>query len=174
VRNLSIKLYRIYECYTNIMLYDVIYAVRYYPQFSETAVGLGTYYLWIWRSTCMCVGTYAYMHAYLRTYVHTYIHTYILLIIEHNRDVSPENHFPFLWNWTHFYFGVWIVILPCIPCWDTGQRTSRHPCKGSSFEPWPPNLLQQNSQKRSEKWNRKNKCRKVAKCLEPNYQGQHH
>jgi len=35
-------------------------------------------------------------------------------------------------------------------------------------------LLQQNPQKCSETRNRKNKCRKVAKCLEPYYQGQHH
>jgi hypothetical protein len=28
VRNFSIKLYRIYVCYTNITLYDVIYSVR--------------------------------------------------------------------------------------------------------------------------------------------------
>jgi hypothetical protein len=38
VRNLSMKLYRIYVCYTNIMLHDVIYSVRYYRRFS--AVGL--------------------------------------------------------------------------------------------------------------------------------------
>jgi hypothetical protein len=53
VRNLSIKLYRIYACYTNITSYDVIYSVRYYPRFSVTAVGLGTYYPRIRRSTCM-------------------------------------------------------------------------------------------------------------------------
>jgi len=44
VRNLSIKLYRIYGYYTNITLYDVIYSVRYYPRFSVTTVGLGTYF----------------------------------------------------------------------------------------------------------------------------------
>jgi len=44
VRNLSIKLYRIYVCYMNNTLYHVIYSVRYYPRFSVTAVGLGTYY----------------------------------------------------------------------------------------------------------------------------------
>ena len=54
LRKLSIKLYRIYICYTNITLYHVIYSVRYYPRFSVTAVGLGTYYPWIRRSTCMC------------------------------------------------------------------------------------------------------------------------
>jgi len=43
VRNLSTKLYRIYVCYMNIMLYHVIYSVRYYPRFHVTAVGLGTY-----------------------------------------------------------------------------------------------------------------------------------
>jgi len=36
----------------NITLYDVIYSVRYYPLFSVTTVGLGTYYLRIQRSTC--------------------------------------------------------------------------------------------------------------------------
>jgi hypothetical protein len=53
VRNLSIKLYRIYACYTNVTLYDVIYSVRYYRRFSITAVGLGTYYPWIRRTTCI-------------------------------------------------------------------------------------------------------------------------
>ena len=43
LRDLSIKLYRIYVCYTNMTLYDVIYSVRYYPRFHVTAVGLGTY-----------------------------------------------------------------------------------------------------------------------------------
>ena len=48
---------------------------------------------------CVCIDIYIYIH----THTHTYIHTYILLIIEHNRDVSLENHFPFLWNWTHLF-----------------------------------------------------------------------
>jgi hypothetical protein len=51
--NLSIKLYRIYVRYRNITLYHVIYSFRYYPRFSVTAVGLGTYYLWIRWSTCI-------------------------------------------------------------------------------------------------------------------------
>jgi hypothetical protein len=55
VCNLSIKLYRIYVCYTNITLYHAIYSVWYYPQFHVTMVGLGTYYLWIWGSACVCV-----------------------------------------------------------------------------------------------------------------------
>jgi len=33
MRNLSIKLYPIYVCSMNIMLYHVIYSVRYYPRF---------------------------------------------------------------------------------------------------------------------------------------------
>ena len=37
MRNLSIKLYRIYVCY-------VKYSVRCYPRFHVNAVGLGTYY----------------------------------------------------------------------------------------------------------------------------------
>jgi hypothetical protein len=45
MRNLSIKLYRIYVCYTNITLCDVIFSIRYYPRFHVTAVGLGTYYV---------------------------------------------------------------------------------------------------------------------------------
>ena len=53
MHNLSIKLYHICACYTNIMLYDVIYSIQYYPRFSVTAVGLGTYYLWIRWSTCI-------------------------------------------------------------------------------------------------------------------------
>jgi len=52
VRNLSIKLYRIYVFCTNITLYHVIYSVRYYTQFHVTAVGLGTYYPWIRGSDC--------------------------------------------------------------------------------------------------------------------------
>jgi len=55
VSNLSIKLYRIYVCYTNITLYHVIYSVRYYLRFHVTAVGLGTYYPRIWWSACTCV-----------------------------------------------------------------------------------------------------------------------
>jgi len=42
LRNLSIKLYRIYVCYTNITLYDVMYSVRYYPRFHVTDIGFGT------------------------------------------------------------------------------------------------------------------------------------
>jgi hypothetical protein len=50
LRDLSMKLYRIYVCYTNITFYRVIYSVRYYSQFHVTAVRLGTYYPWIRRS----------------------------------------------------------------------------------------------------------------------------
>jgi hypothetical protein len=32
--------------------YHVIYSVRYYPRFHITAVGLGTYYPWIWGHYC--------------------------------------------------------------------------------------------------------------------------
>jgi len=53
VRNLSIKLYRIYVCYMNVMLYYVIYSIRYYPQFHVTVVRLGTYYPQIRGSTCI-------------------------------------------------------------------------------------------------------------------------
>jgi len=54
VRNLSItKIYRIYACYTNLTLYDIIYSIRYYPRFSVTTIGLGMYYLRIRRSTCI-------------------------------------------------------------------------------------------------------------------------
>ena len=38
---------------TRISRYDVIYSVRYYPRLSVTAVGLGTYYPWIRRSSCI-------------------------------------------------------------------------------------------------------------------------
>jgi hypothetical protein len=67
VCNLSIKLYRIYACYTNIMLCDVIYSVRYYPHFSLTAVGLGMYYPQIQWSNCntYCLST-GYMNVTLR------------------------------------------------------------------------------------------------------------
>jgi len=53
VLNLSTKLYRIYACYTNIMLYHVIYSFRYYPRFHVTAVGLGTYYPRMWGTVCI-------------------------------------------------------------------------------------------------------------------------
>jgi hypothetical protein len=33
--------------------YNIIYSVRYYPRFHVTAVGLGTYYPWIRRHTCI-------------------------------------------------------------------------------------------------------------------------
>jgi hypothetical protein len=46
---LSVKLYRIYVCYTNITLF--IYSVQYYPLFHVTDVVLGTYYLRIWGHT---------------------------------------------------------------------------------------------------------------------------
>jgi len=38
-----------------ITLHHVICSVRYYPRFHVTAVGLGTYYLWIWGSACVSV-----------------------------------------------------------------------------------------------------------------------
>jgi len=53
VRNLSINLYRIYVCYTNVTLYHIIYSVLYYPRFHVTAVGLGTYYPQIQGSSCV-------------------------------------------------------------------------------------------------------------------------
>jgi len=53
VRNLSIKLSRIYVYYTNITLHNVIYSVRYYPLFHVTAVGLGTYYPQIRGPACI-------------------------------------------------------------------------------------------------------------------------
>jgi len=58
VRNLTIKLYHIYVCYTNITLYYVIrditwYSFRYYKGFHITAVGFGTYYPWIRGSACI-------------------------------------------------------------------------------------------------------------------------
>jgi len=51
--NLSIKLYLIYVCYTNITLCHIIYSVRCYRRFHVTAVGLGTYYPWIRGSACI-------------------------------------------------------------------------------------------------------------------------
>jgi len=53
MRNLLIKLYRIYVCYANITLYHGMYSFRYYPQFHVTAVGLGTYYSRTRRSACI-------------------------------------------------------------------------------------------------------------------------
>jgi len=50
VRNISIKRYHIYACYTNITLYDVVYSVQYYPRSSVTAVGL--------RKYCPCIRRY--------------------------------------------------------------------------------------------------------------------
>jgi hypothetical protein len=57
VRNLSIKLYRVYVCYTNITLYHVlyIYSVPYYPRFHVTVVGPGTYYPPIRGSNSICL-----------------------------------------------------------------------------------------------------------------------
>jgi hypothetical protein len=49
-----------------------------------------------------------------------------------------------------------------------------HASKGSCYECRHRNLLQQNPQKFSETRTMKKKCRKVAKCLEPYYLGQHH
>ena len=61
LHNLSIKLYRIYVCYTNIALCDVIYSVRYYPRSHVIAVILGTFYPWIRGPpvfiNCNCVDT---------------------------------------------------------------------------------------------------------------------
>jgi len=53
MRNLSIKLYHIYVCYTNITPYHIILSVRYFSRFHVTAVGLGTYYPWIRGSACI-------------------------------------------------------------------------------------------------------------------------
>ena len=53
MHNLSIKLYHIYVCYTNVTLYHVIYSVRYYPQFHVTVVGPGTYYPRILGTACI-------------------------------------------------------------------------------------------------------------------------
>jgi hypothetical protein len=47
---LSIKLYRIYVCYMNIMLYIAFGIIG---GFHVTAVGLGTYYSRILRHTCI-------------------------------------------------------------------------------------------------------------------------
>jgi len=55
VHNLAIKLQRIYVYYMDIMLYDVIYSVRYYPWFHVTTVGLGTYYPQIRWSSCIWI-----------------------------------------------------------------------------------------------------------------------
>jgi hypothetical protein len=35
--------------------YHVIYSDRCYLRFHVTAVGLGTYYPWIWRHACICI-----------------------------------------------------------------------------------------------------------------------
>jgi len=37
--------------------YNVIYSILYYPRFHVTAVGLGTYYLWIRGSACTFKGS---------------------------------------------------------------------------------------------------------------------
>jgi hypothetical protein len=50
VRNLSIKLYRIYVCYTNITLYIAFGIIR---GLTLPAVGLGTYYQWIRGHSCI-------------------------------------------------------------------------------------------------------------------------
>jgi len=60
VCNLSIKLYHIYACYKKIMLYHVVYSVRFYPQFHVTAVGLRTYYLRILGSACTRIRSKSY------------------------------------------------------------------------------------------------------------------
>ena len=53
MRNVTIKLDRIYVCYTNITLYHVMYSFRYYQRFNVTAVGLGTHYPWIRGFVCI-------------------------------------------------------------------------------------------------------------------------
>jgi len=50
VRNLSIKLYRIYACYTNITVYVAFGIIRW---FHVTAVGLGMYHPSIRGPTCI-------------------------------------------------------------------------------------------------------------------------
>ena len=81
MRNLSNKLSRIYFFYTNITLHYVIYkySFRYYPRFSVTAVGLGKYYPWVQRYTCISI-------LYICIYMCVHIYTYILKnITEHVR-----------------------------------------------------------------------------------------
>jgi hypothetical protein len=41
--------------------YHVIYRVRYYPRFHVNAVGLGTYYPWIWGHYCNSLGLVNYV-----------------------------------------------------------------------------------------------------------------
>jgi len=70
----------------NITLYGVIYSVRYYPRFSVTAVGLGTYYPRIRRSTCIYYAAHERdlgLSAVLQMFavVHTWIKTWQLLSI---------------------------------------------------------------------------------------------
>ena len=87
MRNLSIKLHRIYACYMNIMLYDVIYSIQYYPWFSVTAVGLETYYPRIRRSTCTCFFTVSIRHCVL--YGGRYTSVFFLCAEEVNDNIWP-------------------------------------------------------------------------------------
>ena len=60
----NVLLYVIYQLNFTVFMYvtrisryitlcHVIFSVRYYPRFHVTAVGLGTYYPWIWGSACI-------------------------------------------------------------------------------------------------------------------------
>jgi hypothetical protein len=57
---------------------------------------------------------------------------------------------------------------------DPRKRTCRHPSKGRSIETGHCRMLQQGPEKCSETWTRRQKCRQVAKRLEPIYQGYNH
>jgi len=64
--------------------YRVIYSVRYYPRFSATAVGLGTYYPWIRRSICTVIFFFIFEHGNIRVLTFTITHPWR--------------------NWSSFYF----------------------------------------------------------------------
>jgi len=72
--------------------YHVIYSFRYYPQFRVTAVGLGTYYPWIWGYACICVCIYTYIYIYTLLCVHTCNTQNLFTIIIHYRADSQSEH----------------------------------------------------------------------------------
>ena len=57
---------------------------------------------------------------------------------------------------------------------DPRKRNCRHPSKGRSNEPGHRRMLQQGPKKCNETWTRIQKCRQVAKRLEPIYQRYNH
>ena len=124
MRNLSSKLYRIYACYTNITLYDIIYSIRYYPRFSTTAVGLGTYYTRIRRSTCTRFFTVSIRHCVLHAGIYTsgfffFVQRRLVTIYDLTKNLTCLAYLPFLRHRMTYYITILSLYMCTVHCSTT-------------------------------------------------------